>query len=153
MATFGFGFIGTAQIADNAVTPAKILSGVILQQATHVATTDISTTSGTYVDATGSTLTITTSGAKVLITAIFGAMGSTTWRPIIQLQKDGAEIATSDVMSNDHLGMATYIYLDSPTAGAHTYKFVWKSSSAGNSVVSNASSGDFERIITATEVK
>ena len=153
MATFGGGFINTAQIADNAVTPAKISSGIILQQLTHVATTDLSTTSGTYVAMTASEVAITTTGADVLIEVIVSGTGGATWRPAFALFKDAAEVLASDHFVNAGSGQAAFVYLDSPTAAAHTYALYWKSSAGGSSVTSNASSGEFERVITVTEVK
>lgn len=133
--------VTTAKIAANAVTRAKLVA-VGQQQSGSIAFTTASTS---YVDITGASITITTTGRPVVLMLI--ADGSATsyvgisltspagfvgrsYAAFIKLVRDATDIQThviSDTAEQtaSNVGMqipASLVYFDVPGAGTYTYK-------------------------------
>ena len=126
-----FGWDG-AYIEQATITPAK------RETANKVSTASLantSTTSTTYVDMTGATVTINCSGVRPVFLMMekgsFLHSGTASdW--YIAFVKDGTIICEYVVGKNYTIPMSAFCFIDpNPTAGNHTYKIQWKNVSAG----------------------
>lgn len=102
------------------------------QSASATITGDITTTSTSYVDATGLTVTITTTGGDVLIWFSATVSISIAAGIKITLLKDGTTVAGTDglIMFNPAAAIdrtsASFVWRDAaPTSASHTYKIQW----------------------------
>ena len=161
------GIIGSADIASGAITAAKLAAGVggkVLQVVQTTKTDTFTTTSTSFVDVTGLSVSITPSSAsnKILVLAhisyggavnTYGAAklirGSTS---ILQGDSDGASRTEATIplgttnegnseASKQHMGFINY--LDSPaTTSSTTYKIQIFTSSGSEAIAINRSGVD-----------
>lgn len=176
------GAVTTGKINDAAVTAAKLASGAavanigtraigvsqvpagsVLQVLQAVKADTQSTTSATFGDITGLSVSITPTSAssKILITASVGRGTDTNQITNFQLLRDSTAIGIGDTAGSrvratmsmyfgasdaiSHIGTATMTYLDSPaTTSATTYKVQFRSQAGGQTsyINRNASDGD-----------
>jgi hypothetical protein len=144
--------VTTGKIAANAVTRAKL--DAIGQQVSS-SCGSFSSNSGSFVDITNLTLSITTTGRPVLIFlepdgTSAGSMGATVGSGQIQLLRGATVVGLFgvNVTGTTQLPVSTIWMLDVPTAGTYTYKLQGKltaGSGGGNVIaVSNAKLVAFE---------
>lgn len=126
-----FGWDG-AFIEQATITPTK------RETANKVSTSSLSntsTTSTSYADMAGATLSITCSGVRpVYLTMEKGSFlhSGTASDWMIAFVKDGSIICEYTAGQNITLPMSAFTFIDpNPTAGSHTYKIQWKNVSAG----------------------
>lgn len=147
-------------LTDETVTTAKILNGTIvnadisssaaiarskLESPNYIlAASDsgsFSTTSTSYVDITNQSVTITTIGRPVLVTIVNGDVtvgGSSTaaigW---VKAVRDSTDLAERNLVSQGPTSPqitvpgGAFTWIDTPSAGAHTYKLQAKANGAG----------------------
>jgi len=101
--------------------------------------TDVSTTSSTLADVTGMSVTMTTSGGKVLVLVSFpmkctGAQGLTT------INFDGVDGAILSVATAADETTVSYSALYSPSAASHTWKLRFRNSNNLSTISMNMSS-------------
>lgn len=148
--------IGTAKLAANAVTRAKMEA---VGQKVSSSSGNFTTSSGSYVDVTNMTVDITTTGRPVVIKAISDGTGGTNyakvggsdltaaWAVRITVSRTTSgtptEVASIEISSDQNtVGVGTAIYLppgvvefeDTPSAGTHTYKLGMKVAGSGSPV-------------------
>lgn len=122
----------TAGKLAGSITPALLTKGIV-QFATAQGTSDITTTSASFVDMTDMGVTITTGANTVLalFTAPMSASTNSTFQ-IIQLIEDAASkmIMTDTAIwsSVDYPCSTVLTALFTTTAASHTYKIQWKTS-------------------------
>jgi hypothetical protein len=137
---------------DNGIT------GSVVQTISTVLTTPLTTSSSSYVDAAGLSVTITPTSASstVLVTASLQMSSNLTTSPIIQVVRGSTAIsigtsvgsrtagsASSNVNSASGMNSCTVVFLDSPaTTSATTYKIQYLSVSGAAAVAINASITD-----------
>ncbi len=134
--------VTTAKIVDGAVTAAKLASGVggkVLQVITAIDETSRSTTSATFTDITGLSVTITPSSTSSKIYVICnttGHSGTTSASSYYTLLRGSTNLATNALANiysaaTDLELPVTMCILDSPnTTSATTYKAQFRRSSA-----------------------
>ena len=149
------GIVDTDMLAANAVSSAKLASGVggKILQVVQVAKTDTaSTTSTTFEDISGLSQAITTvAGSKVLCLGnfFFGSSAAySTWFRLVRVDVDGstnypwlgdADSTVTRASAGTYTGYYNYkaensafTCLDTPSgAGSHTYKIQWKQGYSG----------------------
>ena len=137
------GTIATSQVADSAITRAKLgIPGAVLQVVTATYATTTSTTSGTHAD-TGLTATITPTSAssKILVLTscrIFAQPGTPAGVRLLRgatvLQERARHGLTDAAGSGGGDGLST-AYLDSPaTTSATTYKVTFSRQSGSGAI-------------------
>ena len=185
LTTVGSGSVGTSQLADDAVTTAKINDGAVtsakldsglglgkIGQVIQTYKTDtFSTSSGSFVDVTGLSVSITPSAttSKILIslTAII-AQGTTGWNVYTQLLRDSTVVgsSTGGTSTQNFAGAlfagTAYVetiavnYLDSPSStSAITYKIQAKTGGSKTGYFGrrgDSTSDGFPSSLTAMEV-
>jgi len=140
------GIITTAKIADDAISAAKLASGVggkVLQVVQAVKNDTFSSASASWVDITGLSLSITPSStsSKVFITTNFVTSHSAANSLGVRLMRDSTSIFAGDdtatrkgvtswqylTAGNKNAGSNSFQYVDSPsTTSATTYKLqIW----------------------------
>jgi hypothetical protein len=140
------GIITTAKIADDAISAAKLASGVggkVLQVVQSAKTDTFSSASASWVDITGLSLSITPSStsSKVFITTNFVTSHSAANSLGVRLMRDSTSIFAGDDTAtrkgttswqfmgsaNRNTGSNSFQYVDSPsTTSATTYKLqIW----------------------------
>ena len=125
--------------------PAAIATGKVLQVVTTTKTDVTSTTSGSFVDITGMSVSITPSSIsnKILILSDIGVSSTETDRSDqIRLLRDATTIVSSAnlfrITVNSVMYNASLNYVDSPaTTSATTYKLQWLSESGLGTVYLN----------------
>lgn len=160
--TLADGTVGTSQIADASITSAKLASGVggkVLQVVSTHKNDDFSTASGSFIDVTGLSVSITPSSTSNKILVMFTIVTDNTnasFGTHIRLMRDSTEIAPARSDANytsswhrffgdtNISQITSFQFLDSPaSSSALTYKLQIKPQ-GGTSVVnrsgSNASS-------------
>ena len=143
------GIITTAKIADDAISAAKLASGVggkVLQVVSTTKTTNFSTSSQTFTDITGFSASITPSSSSNKILLVCSMItGGDDSSPRLRLLRDSTPIAistetsaVSSLMSDARLsgvrhGVSNgFTFLDTPsTTSATTYKFQMRSAQGG----------------------
>jgi hypothetical protein len=112
------------------------------QSATATITGDITTTSTSFTDATGLTVTITTTGGDVLVW-FSGAVSIGSAAEIdVTLNVDGSAqggtrgLAWTNFSSASNPVTISFVWrVAAPSAGSHTYKIQWKSPGAGTATM------------------
>ena len=125
--------------------PAAIATGKVLQVVTTTKTDVTSTTSGSFVDITGMSVSITPSSIsnKILILSDIGVSSTETDRSDqIRLLRDATTIVSSAnlfrITVNSVMYNASLNYVDSPaTTSATTYKLQWLSEAGLGTVYLN----------------
>jgi hypothetical protein len=125
--------------------PAAIATGKVLQVVTTTKTDVTSTTSGSFVDITGMSVSITPSSisSKILILSDIGVSSTETDRSDqIRLLRDATTIVSSAnlfrITVNSVMYNASLNYVDSPSStSALTYKLQWLSEGAYGTVYLN----------------
>lgn len=135
------GTIATADIADSAVTPAKLSGSNYALSSSDSGS--YSATVATYADVTNLTATITTNGRPVIITLVNGTVGAAATNQIsatiylkavrgvtdlseyILASQDGNEVVGSD--PSIIVPSGSFVWYDDPVAGTYTYKIRAKS--------------------------
>ncbi len=157
--------VETAKIKDEAATPAKIASGIILQSAIATrAATNITTTSTTYVDVTGLTITLTNveAGSDILIEATIGTAAPRDKgdNALFAIDVDGntrqETFARSTEATGTNLGdwkPHHLSYLEKGvSAGSHIIKIQWKGTGVSTVLVNLGGSVAASNLI-AMEIK
>lgn len=170
--------ITTADIANAAITRPKIgYAGAILQVVTTNKTDTFTTSSTSYADVTGLSVTVTPSSStsKILVSLSMCFSGDNTTNAYVRLVRGSTEIAVGDAngsrvqftVSNYQGSSASnfaptsgVLFLDSPaTTSATTYKVQMRNQGTGTLYVNrspsysnNADSGTGISIITVMEV-
>jgi len=156
--------IGSDALASSSVTRPKIgYAGAILQVLQAVKADTQSTTSATFGDITGLSVSITPTSAsnKILVSASVARGTDSNQLTNFQFMRDSTAIGIGDAAGSrvrttmsvyfgssdavSHLGTVTMNFLDSPaTTSATTYKVQFRSQSAGqvSYINRNASDGD-----------
>tara|TARA_B100001778_G_C18471467_1_gene575973 strand:+ start:172 stop:765 length:594 start_codon:yes stop_codon:yes gene_type:complete len=152
------GIVDADMLASNAVTSAKLASGVggkVLQVVQTEKTDTFSASTSTDTDVTGMSATITTTGSnKVLVQVVLNAIITTSsshWGGRMTLLRGstainigdaaGSRIRSTAIIDGDGslFGLQTGTnYLDNPGAGTHTYKIQVAHSRSKNIVVNRA---------------
>jgi hypothetical protein len=132
--------VTTGKIAANAVTRAKLAA---LGQQISSSCGEFSSTSGTFVDVTNLSVTITTSGRPVYLALIpdgtvsefnIGshlAAGSSSGASL-KFLRDSTDLGFFNLNATTTMGPCGYAIIDAPAAGTYTYKFQGKQSSGSN---------------------
>jgi len=140
--------VDTAQIAAGAVTAAKLASG---QASQAVGSSDISETTGDWVDMTDMSIDLTTTGGKVLV--MFSASMRTTeyHKGYLRLLVDTVEkhVVVWEVGSNaaNHSTMMQWLATGLSSA-SHNFKVQWKKDDATN----YQDGATYPRVLTAVEL-
>ena len=122
------------------------VGGKVLQVVTTTKTDATSTTSASFVDITGMSVSITpaSTSSKILILSDIGVSSDTTERSDqIRLLRDATTIVSSANLfrltnTNSYMYNASLNYIDSPaTTSATTYKLQWLSEAGGGTVYLN----------------
>jgi hypothetical protein len=140
------------------ITTTKLGAGAVLQVVTSSTNTQQTTTSSTFVDATGLSVSITPSSASnkiFVICTTAGASGNSVATSDYTLLRGVTNLATNlfnRIFGTDSTGQISMAILDSPnTTSATTYKAQFRRSSAsGTAYIQDANS--FGQI-TAFEIK
>ena len=135
---------GTTLVADSSeATGLKYLPFSVLQTKSVQASTQQTSTSGTYADITGQTLTITPNSAtnKILIVSTNSLLASSASCDIgIRILRGATNIFTSiqGILASNTGGSFTSIYLDSPaTTSATTYQVQFNRNGGSGTAYSN----------------
>lgn len=161
--------VSTAKLVDSSVTSAKVASGAVVQVVSTAKTTPFTTTSTTFTDVTGLSVSITPSSTsnKILIFINFVSSNSLGSRlqyfnlvrgstNIAQPTSSGSSFAQYDA-SSDNLHNVAFHYLDSPsTTSSTTYKIQTKTNISDNTItIGDRQSGDLDSVstITVMEIK
>lgn len=136
------GGINTAQLADGAVTRAKLAA---VGQQISSSCGSFTTTSGSYVDITNLTVTITATGRPVMVglqgigtaNSIFGVAGAGSIS--VQILRDSTVITrTNSVGTSVFHPSSSLNYMDVPAAGTYTYKV---------QVLASSGTADIENVV------
>lgn len=143
--------IGTSLIASSAVTTAKIAAGAVtkaklaaLGQQVSSSVASVSTSSTSLTDATGLTVTITTTGRPVFI----GLIGTEAYTSYVEFNgTTGMNVAIlrdSTVAANQffykstagtaNVPVTSVSHIDSPASGTYTYKIQFKVGNASDTI-------------------
>ena len=157
--------VSTAKIVDGAITSAKLGSGVggkILQVVSTTKTDVFVTTSTSFTDVTGLSVSITpssTSNKILVLSSIVWGHDATASGGHLQLNRGASALSTYNLNFSgsytNNRSMASFNYLDSPSStSAQTYKIQVKADSGNLGVNrSNTSTSDIgDSTITAIEV-
>ena len=162
MATFSSGIVGTAQIgdgsvttaklADNAVTVGKLLPDAIAQKFIVNGTTDITTTSTSFVTMTGMSQAITTTGGAVLVifSGSFVYVGGTD-QAQYRLVRDTTELVKGKQQTGTTYEQGPFVYTETPAAGTYTYAVEWRVVTNGTNT-NNASTEYMHRTMVVMEL-
>ena len=157
--------VSTAKIVDGAITSGKLASGVggkVLQVVSTTKTDVFVTTSTSFTDVTGLSVSITpssTSNKILVLSSIVWGHDAVNSGGYLQLNRGSSALSTYDLnFSGSYTGnrsMASFNYLDSPSStSAQTYKIQVKADS-GNLGINRSNTSSTDRgdsTITAIEV-
>ncbi len=161
------GIISSADIANGAITSAKLASGVggkVLQVVSTAKTTPFNTTSTSFVDVTGFSVSITPSSTSnkilILVNFVSGNSGGSRLQyfnlvrgstNIAQPTSAGSSFAQYN-SGSDELDNVAFHFLDSPnTTSSTTYKIQAKTNNSDNYLnIGDRSSGDLDSVSTIT---
>lgn len=154
-ATYKFSFLYSngLDIPAGALDGAKLTDATFEKQAiealgqqTSSSTGSFSTTSGTYVDVTNASVTLTTGGRPVMIMVVTDGtanvtdigsgqtIGGSSTRNFVKLVRDVTDLSV-DLYGHPEDGTAgwgtMYRHIDSPSAGTYTYKLQVRAASGG----------------------
>jgi hypothetical protein len=156
----GSGTIGGLSVGglpDATVTAADLASGAartnfgagaLLQVVQTATTSTASTTSGSYVDLTGLSVSITPSSTsnKILVAYAINCSNDTDTGIFVEIQRGSTSIATNWAYYGQPANFTfsgypiTCVYLDSPsTTSSTTYKLRWRADVGGQAVYLNRS--------------
>lgn len=164
---------GTILTGSSAIVASQLPAGSVLQVVQTTKNDTTSTTSGSYVDITGMSVSITPSSASNKVLVMFSVTlgnSSTGRNDCVQLVRNSTAIAigtgaavvnTTSYFRQDSIAIMTpgsMTFLDSPaTTSATTYKLQWLTESGGSTVYLNRRGNDTNYItfstITAMEIK
>jgi len=151
------GVVDTDTLSSDAITDALLPAGSVLQvvQTTKNDTTS-TTTSGSFTDITGMSVSITPSSASNKVLVMFSIVTSNSTsnqNDCVQLVRDSTAIAIGTGASsvnctlyvreqNDTVRPASMTFLDSPaTTSAVTYKLQWRPASGGTLYLNRRGAG------------
>lgn len=139
--------IGTAQLQDGSVTPVK--RSALGQQTSSSTGVLFSTTSSSFVDVTGLSLSITTTGRPVFVGLMFanpsippvgvdGYVSITSGQGALDIVRGSTHISESGVGGAATVPISSVWYIDAVGAGTYTYKIQAISLSGGTLSISGA---------------
>ena len=149
--------VGTSQLVDGAVTSSKLNSGKVLQVVGTQTSTVFSTTSTSYVDVTGFSLSITPSSTsnKILVLLNFRYGNSASVANTCQLLRNTDVIDLGGVNNNlgnvyighgssgKGFGQVSFNYFDTPSStSALTYKLQVHTDTGGTLYINNRNDGN-----------
>lgn len=116
----------------------------------RVSSGDLTTTSTSFVDATGLTLTATTGADRVMVAfSATGAIGASAQAVVTTLLVDGTNVGGAGGLTllqsatgGQQIGFVGFTYVsDVLSAGSHTFKVQWRSTNSGTTATLYAGSG------------
>ena len=133
----------TVRAKDGGITRAKLATG--FQQKTASSSGSFSTGSGTYVDVTNLSVTITTNGLPVLLMLTQGGSGSNSYigntgsgTAYFRIDRGGSNITQAELKgAGINIPPGAICSIDTPTAGTYTYKVQARIGTATTAVVND----------------
>lgn len=158
---------GTMMLTDTGVTTAQMPAGSVLQVVSAVKNDNTTTTSTSFVDITGLSVSITPRSAtsKILIQVMLGCVGNATNAILFNLLRNSTVVAqpssgTNPAMINHYAGFtnagtaSNMTFLDSPASTSSiTYKLQFRVDSATGAINQHPQNSGYTAISTITAME